>query len=287
MDNGQVLLRRRGPDGLQVGVVQGLVDAGVGPDSHGPGRVAPGLDLQHRVLHSRSGHGQVRLEPAGVLGAEVVHEAVIGPVHGDLDGRVSQQGETGGHVRHHGVNVGPLLVHVRDASVHSVVDDPYRGQLGARIAPKVKPVVPILGRLRRPRLTEHTPVGRQPHVVVVPGWVLPGRRGLVRPRLDPVLGQLREPWPELGVEVGLQRLHGGVNVRIRIVDPVAVPHCFLPSKRAPQRPPAGAGAGCRHAAYSGSSSTKARIMPSKTSQKTSSVFCTASRTRSCASSLTA
>src|SRR5439155_10758364 len=78
----------RGPDRLQVRMVDGNAFSQVGIDICGPWRARPCFDFFHRRLDGSAALHNVSLQAARVLAAEVIGKAVVGMDKPDLDRNV-------------------------------------------------------------------------------------------------------------------------------------------------------------------------------------------------------
>ena len=217
-----------GPERLHTRMVHRLADARERQDAGGPPLLPPAVDLRDRALDVRAGDGEERLEPARMRGGEVVHHAVVGAYQPHLQRGIAEQRDTDGHVRHHHVHVRAFLVHVGDALLERVVDDADTGELLAGVLAEVEAGVRVLRGLARLGVAQVAPVGAEAHRVVVARGVFARGGRLVGARSDLVLLQFRQPLPELAVEVGLQRLHRRVDVRVCVEDSLSVQHLRPP-----------------------------------------------------------
>ena len=168
MDGAEVVAGRRGPYRLHARVVHRLANAREGQDSRRPALLPPSLDLRDGSLDVRAGDGHERLEPSGIGCGYVVRHAVVGADQPHLQRGVTQQCNADGGVGDHHVDVGPLLVHVGDPLLESVVDDADARQLGPRVLPEVQSRVRVLGHFARGRVAEMTLVGAEAHRIVAP-----------------------------------------------------------------------------------------------------------------------
>ena len=109
----QAFVFHRAPDGMQVGMIEQVVQGEVQPDAHRPGAAAPGPDLLGRFLDETGIEGEQSLEAMGSHTAEVVEEPVVGPDEFQVDGRVLM---SPGHAGDHELHVDPLFVHVPKAA---------------------------------------------------------------------------------------------------------------------------------------------------------------------------
>ena len=113
------------------------------------------------------------------------------------------------------MDVGPFLVHVGDAVGGVVVLHAGARQLAA--AP-VRLAAAVVGARRR--LAENAAVVLRRDAVVVAATGVLGRL----PDRHPIGFKLLEAWPKLGIDIALQHLRGGHDMRVGIVDAEPVPH---------------------------------------------------------------
>ena len=238
-----------GPDGLQVGVVDGKA---LGQRQHGPGHrrlVGALLYVAHRPFHVLAGEHQQALEPAGVDGAEVGHVAGVG--------FVQPGGHIGGAYRHRlgpragdeQVHVDALAVHVCDAALGVVVADPVGGGvLGDHQAPDLAlqrgPAARSQLLLQVRLLADLAQVAPWLDAEVGPGLLgIAVRERQFHPAL--VVGQLCVPAVEqFLIGVAPEHLHRRPHMGVGVDDGQTVAHdvppgcCCAPAAVAPGRPTA-------------------------------------------------
>ena len=205
--------------GVQVGMVDGVVDRQAYPDALRPRGVRVALDLQHGALDVARGGEDERVQAPGVAGAHVIDLAVDAAEHRHVDGGVGMAGRRAGH---HEVHVHALLVHVAHASIGIPVGAAGRGDGEALEVLEV--ALSIGARARLPKDAR----GRCAPTALIAEAVKVGvglRHLLACPAGSELTGlQLVLHVAEHGVEEGLERLGGGVEVRIRVEYPIAVAH---------------------------------------------------------------
>ncbi len=120
------------------------------------------------------------------------------------------------------MDVRPLIVHVLDAVFSLVVLHAGPRQFAAAPVRLAAAVV-----LARRRLAEDAPIVFRIDPI---GLAAAGMLGRL-PDRDPVGFEFGKPRPKPGVDIPLQNLGGGHDMRVGIVDPEPVPHRLPPGVR--------------------------------------------------------
>ena len=219
--DGEVVLLRRPPDRLQVGVVHRDVLAEHGQDRRRPLRSSPLRDLAHGLVHGARGGHDRGLQARRELSAEIGRVTMIGADQSDLELDVRQSDDAHPERGHHEMRICPLVVHVLD---------PVLGLVILHAHPRLLRPHPV-GAAAGERVVR---AGRPEHAAIElrgdPVLIGVGRASDHLARGDAVGRQLGEARPKVRIDVPIQDVRGGIDVRIGVPGAQAVSHGRLQAR---------------------------------------------------------
>src|SRR5262245_54718823 len=109
---------RRGPDRLQIRVIDGNAFIQVRIDPRGPWRARPGFDFFHRYVNRFIAHHDERFEPMWILTAKVVRKAVIRANESNLNLNIVRSRRRS---RKHELNIYSFFIHISNARFEIVI----------------------------------------------------------------------------------------------------------------------------------------------------------------------
>src|SRR4029077_10601594 len=170
-----------------------------------------------------AGRGDDRpLEPVGIGAAKFFHVPVIGADESHLERNVRHTDDAGPHRRHQEMDVGAFLVHVEHTVVGTVVDDAEAWPPFAAPDAAIARAGAYLGVAQR-ALVES--------LFETVGGPLAAIEG-ARLDLGLVGRKVVEPGAERGIDVFLQHVGAGIDMRVRVADAKSVAH-----RSSPHAPP--------------------------------------------------